>query len=112
VYGKADQMPVLFNRRALAVSVAVLVAGGGLAYSQLGVGRRKKRGQVQPAANGTSSDIEVFKGKDSAAVPRSKSKGKAKRGGLKSVKILGSILLAQMGKPGMQNLLGLAAFAV
>jgi hypothetical protein len=101
---------VLLNRRALALSVAVLVAGGGLAYSQLGVGRRKKRVQSQPAANGNS--LEVSKGKDSAAVPRSKSKKRAKRGGLKSLKILGSILLAQMGKPGMQNLLGLAAFAV
>jgi hypothetical protein len=39
-------------------------------------------------------------------------KGKQKRGGLKSVKVVGAILLAHMGKRGMENLLSLAAIAV
>ncbi|CAM6094402.1 unnamed protein product [Calypogeia fissa] len=98
------------KRRALAISVAVLVAGGGLAYSQLGVGRRKKRPINQPASNGVHSEIEVVGGTDTTTAKRSS--GKGKKGGLKSVKILGGILMAQIGKAGMQNLLGLAAIAV
>lgn len=88
----------------------MLVAGGGLACSRVGVGRRKKRPLSQPVCNGVHSEIEVLSGKDSPVAPRPKAK--KKRGGFKSLKILGGILLAQIGKPGMHNFLGLAAIAV
>ncbi|BBN15082.1 ATP-binding cassette, subfamily D (ALD), peroxisomal ABC transporter [Marchantia polymorpha subsp. ruderalis] len=98
------------KRRALALAAAVLVAGGGLAYSQLGIGRRSKRSVSEPLANGVSSENDLVRGKENSARPVSK--GRSRKGGIKSVKILAGILLSQMGTPGMRNLLSLAGMAV
>lgn len=88
----------------------MLVAGGGLAYSQLGIGRRSKRSVSEPLANGVSSENDLVRGKENSARPVSK--GRSRKGGIKSVKILAGILLSQMGTPGMRNLLSLAGMAV
>jgi hypothetical protein len=108
---KVQSQSQLFTpkRKALAVVAAVLFAGGGLAYSHSnGQQQKPPRHLVAPAGD---TNREVVKGtkKRSDGVLQ---KGKQKRGGLKSIKVVGAILLAQMGKRGMENLLSLAAIAV
>ncbi|KAL3681209.1 hypothetical protein R1sor_024165 [Riccia sorocarpa] len=97
------------RRRALALATAVLVAGGGLAYSQMGVGRRSKSPTPESLANGGTSEAEVVRGSEKPARP---TRVRQRKGGMRSVKILAGILLSQMGTHGMRTLLSLAGIAV
>ncbi len=99
-------------RKALAVVAVVLFAGGGLAYNHSNRQRQKPIHHPLAHAADTDDGEEVAraaaKGRSSGVLQ----KGKQKRGGLKSVKVVSAILLAHMGKRGMENLLSLAAIAV
>jgi ABC-type uncharacterized transport system fused permease/ATPase subunit len=100
------------KRKALAVVAVVLFAGGGLAYNHSNRQRQKPIHHPLTHAADTDDGEEVAK---AAAKGRSSGvlqKGKQKRGGLKSVKVVSAILLAHMGKRGMENLVSLAAIAV
>ncbi len=102
----------MFCRKALAVVAVVLFAGGGLAYNHSNRQRQKPIHHPLAHAADTDDGEEVAK---AAAKGRSSGvlqKGKQKRGGLKSVKVVSAILLAHMGKRGMENLVSLAAIAV
>ena len=96
-----------FLRKALAVVAAVLVAGGGVAYHQ--ASQRRYHNRASPAINGNASGNLV---KESNESKKAGSKRKQKRGGLKNVKAIAAILLAHIGRRGLDEFLALAAIAV
>lgn len=86
---------------------AVLVAGGGVVYHQ--ASQRKYHNRASPAINGNASGNLV---KEPIDTTKAGSKRKKKRGGLKNVKAIAAILLAHIGRRGLDEFLGLAAIAV
>ncbi|ERN14929.1 hypothetical protein AMTRI_Chr02g213560 [Amborella trichopoda] len=94
------------GRRTLAVASAVLVAGGTAAYMQ---SRRRDR-NVQHNALGPDTDRETLAqvGSNDSNISRST----RKRGGLKSLHVLARILLSNMGRKGVHNLLALVSVVV
>eukprot|EP00249_Psilotum_nudum_P023443 c28874_g1_i1 orf=721-4785(+) len=99
------------RRKALAVAAAVLVAGGGFAYSH-GMLSRRTCGFVSQSPSLNGGNLEKFsatKKKSGTLIGR---KVSLKRSGLRSVRALVGILVAQMGSRGMKILLFLASIAV
>jgi hypothetical protein len=101
---------VYFCRKALAVAAAALIAGGGLAYAQSSFRSRHLRQECYNHSNGTGTEKETpIQNRANNPVA---SKIRKKKNGLKSLKALAGILLAQMGRKGTHNLLFLAAIVV
>lgn len=89
------------------VAASVLVAGGGLAYSQ--AGRRRARKHTLET-NGHRPEL-VTEG-DLSNPKQGAAPGKRTRGGLKNVKVLAAILLTHIGKRGLREFLSLATISV
>ena len=87
-----------------------MIAGGGLAYAQSGFRSRHLRRERYDNSNGTDTKKETPI-QNGANNPMA-SKIRKKKSGLKSLKALAGILLAQMGRKGTHNLLFLAAIVV
>jgi len=100
----------LSRRKALAVAAAALIAGGGLTYAQSSFRSRHLRQECYNHSNGTGTEKETpIQNRANNPVA---SKIRKKKNGLKSLKALAGILLAQMGRKGTHNLLFLAAIVV
>eukprot|EP01018_Ginkgo_biloba_P022593 Gb_29022 [translate_table: standard] len=96
------------RRKALLVAASTLVAGGGLAYARYILCSRNLQ---QDHVDLNAFDTEKDSTRQSAG-NNSFSKSRQKYCELKSLQVLSGILLAQMGRKGMQNLLSMAVIAV
>lgn len=98
------------RRKVLAVAAAALVAGSGLAYVQLSLRKRSSHKEQCDSSDGTDKEKETAR-RNGPNSSMSK-KIRLKRSALKSLKALAGILLAQMGRKGMHNLLSLAVVVI
>ncbi|ONK71128.1 uncharacterized protein A4U43_C04F5000 [Asparagus officinalis] len=98
------------RRRTLVTVTGALVAGGTVAYLR---SRHQKR-LIRPDSSASDVASESGKGKLSQNGVDDKSirKSRRKRSGLKSLHVLAAILLSQMGRNGMRNLMALVATVV
>lgn len=100
----------LSRRKALAVAATALIAGGGLAYAQSSFRSRHLRQEHYDHSNGTATEKEtpIQNGANNPITIKTR----RKKNGLKSLKALVGILLAQIGRKGTHNILFLAAIVV
>ncbi|GAB2210132.1 hypothetical protein Droror1_Dr00015390 [Drosera rotundifolia] len=96
------------RRRSLLIASGILVAGGTAAYLQSRFAH--KQASSLGHCNGTGSSKEDF---DDDRVNRNASKGKKqKKNALRSLQVLTAILLSQIGRKGVRDLLGLVFIVV
>jgi len=100
----------LSRRKTLAAAATALIAGGGLAYTQSSFRSRHLRQEHYDHSNGTATEKEtpIQNGANNPITIKTR----RKKNGLKSLKALVGILLAQIGRKGTHNILFLAAIEV
>ncbi|KAJ6806420.1 ABC transporter D family member 1 [Iris pallida] len=91
------------RRKTLAAATGILVAGGAVAY----VRSRQLNKSIRPDPSGPAPVSNSQNGISNNPVKRTR-----KKGGLRSLHVLAAILLSQMGRSGMRNLLALVVTVV
>lgn len=99
---------MITDRKALLIASGILIAGGTAAYMQ-SRSRVNKHGLFDHE-NEHNDDKEVTN--EEVMKVSASLKNKQKKGGLKSLKVLTAILLSEMGRLGVKDLLALVAIVV
>ncbi len=99
---------ILFRRKTLLLATGILVAGGAATYVQSRFSGRKHDSFRH--YNGLNDDEEKLE--KVVSDTNNVKKNTRKKGGLKSLQVLASILLSEMGKMGTRDLLALVAIVV